>query len=80
MQEALAVNPQYPGSWFQLGVTAIALEGMFCDFCPLGMFLVDLDADFALAQKSFSRVVQLTPDDGEAWNNLASVFIKQNKK
>lgn len=36
--------------------------------------------DLALGQRCFSRVVQLFPDDSEAWNNLAAVYIKQDKK
>lgn len=36
--------------------------------------------DLPLAQRAFSRVVQLHPEDGEAWNNLGSVFLKMNKK
>jgi tetratricopeptide (TPR) repeat protein len=36
--------------------------------------------ELALAQRCFSRVVQLFPDDSEAWNNLAAVYIKQDKK
>lgn len=31
------------------------------------------------AQKAFSRVVQLLPDDAEAWNNLAAIYVRQNK-
>jgi Flp pilus assembly protein TadD len=36
--------------------------------------------DLAVAQKSFARVVQLHTDDAEAWNNLAAVYLSQNKK
>lgn len=36
--------------------------------------------DLVLGQRCFSRVVQLFPDDSEAWNNLAAVYIKQEKK
>eukprot|EP01126_Amoeba_proteus_P034314 TRINITY_DN3412_c0_g2_i10.p1 TRINITY_DN3412_c0_g2~~TRINITY_DN3412_c0_g2_i10.p1 ORF type:complete len:665 (-),score=140.25 TRINITY_DN3412_c0_g2_i10:751-2673(-) len=42
--------------------------------CALGM------NDLELGKRAFSRVVQLYPDDSEAWNNLAAVYVKQKKK
>lgn len=33
-----------------------------------------------LSASSFSKVVQLNPDDGEAWNNLAAVHINNKQK
>jgi tetratricopeptide (TPR) repeat protein len=37
-------------------------------------------SDLPNAQKAFARVIQLHPEDGEAWNNLAAVYIKLDKK
>eukprot|EP01127_Copromyxa_protea_P019654 TRINITY_DN642_c0_g1_i3.p1 TRINITY_DN642_c0_g1~~TRINITY_DN642_c0_g1_i3.p1 ORF type:complete len:821 (+),score=202.87 TRINITY_DN642_c0_g1_i3:19-2481(+) len=42
--------------------------------CALGI------NDLTRGQRCFSRVVQLYPEDSEAWNNLAAVYIKQGKK
>lgn len=36
--------------------------------------------DWDIAIKAFNRVVTMDRDNGEAWTNLASVFIKQKKK
>src|SRR5688572_8439454 len=36
--------------------------------------------DLPNAQRAFARVVQMHPDDAESWNNLAAVYISQNKK
>ena len=36
--------------------------------------------DWDIAIKAFNRVVSMDRDNGEAWTNLASVFIKQKKK
>jgi Flp pilus assembly protein TadD len=35
--------------------------------------------DWAIAQRGFARVTALFPDDGEAWSNLATSFIRQSK-
>jgi tetratricopeptide (TPR) repeat protein len=35
--------------------------------------------DYETAIKAFARVTAIDPDNGEAWNNLASVYIKQKK-
>jgi len=35
--------------------------------------------NYPLAQQAFARVTQLYPEDGEAWSNLASSFMKQDK-
>ncbi|CAG8533607.1 1542_t:CDS:1 [Paraglomus occultum] len=36
--------------------------------------------DWVTAAEAFVRVISIDPENGEAWNNLASVLIKQNRK
>ncbi|CAG8509564.1 1080_t:CDS:1, partial [Scutellospora calospora] len=36
--------------------------------------------EWDIALQAFSRVIALDPDNSEAWNNLASVFLKQSRK
>ena len=45
----------------------------------MGCAAMRLD-DWDVAVKAFNRVTSMDSDNGEAWNNLASVFIKQKKK
>ncbi|KAI8908476.1 hypothetical protein EDD86DRAFT_207765 [Gorgonomyces haynaldii] len=35
--------------------------------------------DYDVAANAFARVTTISPDNAEAWNNLASVYIKQKK-
>ncbi|CAG8685957.1 19768_t:CDS:1, partial [Racocetra persica] len=36
--------------------------------------------EWDVAQQAFSRAISLDPENSEAWNNLASVFLKQGRK
>jgi len=36
--------------------------------------------DWNKAIKAFGRAVHLEPEDGQAWNNLASVYIRLKQK
>ncbi|CAG8579821.1 473_t:CDS:1 [Paraglomus brasilianum] len=37
-------------------------------------------SDWVTAAESFVRAISIDPENGEAWNNLGSVLIKQNRK
>lgn len=75
-QDALRVNPQYASAWFRCD-----LPNPYHPLADLSVGCCAMVTDqFTLAQQAFSRCVQLSPDDGEAWNNLASVYLKSGKK
>lgn len=76
-QDALKVNPQYPSAWFRYPSTVHSCGHIHIN--RLGCCSLILDQHL-VAQRAFTRCVQLMPEDGEAWNNLAGVYMKVGKK
>jgi hypothetical protein len=83
---ALALNPLHPDGWFALGSASlkVGLISQFfcqCQICFLGCWVHVLliykwilqarELDSAI--NAFTRSVQLNPENGESWNNLAAL-------
>ncbi|KAL1917995.1 uncharacterized protein VTP21DRAFT_3261 [Calcarisporiella thermophila] len=61
---ALAINPLIESSWFVMGCAAMQIP----------------TPDWETAIESFTRCVSLDHTNGEAWNNLASIYLKSGRK
>ncbi|KAH6587963.1 hypothetical protein BASA50_010982 [Batrachochytrium salamandrivorans] len=58
---------------------ALALNPLFENsWFVLGCAAMKIE-NFDIAERAFNRVTVIDPDNGEAWNNLASVYIKGKK-
>jgi hypothetical protein len=81
---ALALNPLHPDGWFALGSASLKVGLISQLFLPLSNFgcwvhilliykwmLQARELDSAI--NAFTRSVQLNPENGESWNNLAAL-------
>ncbi|GJD11293.1 Tetratricopeptide repeat protein 27 [Galdieria sulphuraria] len=59
---------------------ALAVNALYPDIWFLLGYCAQNKGDLNFAANAFTRVVQQEPDNGEAWNNLASVYVQLKKK
>ncbi|KAK4528532.1 hypothetical protein GAYE_SCF59G6476 [Galdieria yellowstonensis] len=67
---------------FQSFLEALKINTLYPDIWFLLGFCAQNKGDLHSAANAFTRVVQQEPDNGEAWNNLAAVYVelKKNKE
>lgn len=82
----MALNSLYPDGWFALGAAALKVSMLFlvqfsgilfylCRFWNLLMKILVQARDVDKALDGFTRAVQLDPENGEAWNNIACLYV-----
>ncbi|GJQ15660.1 hypothetical protein GpartN1_g7451.t1 [Galdieria partita] len=59
---------------------ALGVNALYPDIWFLLGYCAQNKGDPSFAANAFTRVVQQEPDNGEAWNNLASVYVELKKK
>ncbi|CAJ1974750.1 unnamed protein product [Sphenostylis stenocarpa] len=70
-ESAMSMNSMYPDGWFSFGAAALKYDKL------TGKVLQAQDKEKAL--DAFTRAVQLDPENGEAWNNIACLLMIKKK-
>ncbi|CAI5980575.1 unnamed protein product [Closterium sp. NIES-64] len=70
-QAALAISPLHASAWFSLGYSAIQVGVVRCSAGQKEGEQAVQACDGDKALYALTRSVQIDPDNGEAWNNLA---------
>ncbi|BAF21472.2 Os07g0455100 [Oryza sativa Japonica Group] len=93
-ESALALNSLFPDGWFAYGTVAwktFSCKHFFKDLSSFTSFhsastwmvigyldAVKIDKDLEKAVDAFTRSVQIDPENGEAWNNIACLLLSRH--
>ncbi|CAI6010792.1 unnamed protein product, partial [Closterium sp. NIES-65] len=78
-QAALAISPLHASAWFSLGYSAIQVGVVRCSAGQKEGEQAVQACDGDKALYALTRSVQIDPDNGEAWNNLAVLNLQRNR-